>query len=131
MKIKINPLYFYIQALHVINIYHALSSTISDHKKPSFITTFIHNNLKRFTSGSGSFRSLVSFSGALSRMAHHRAESHCVHTKPKQRASHWRNKGWGSDNCSKQIEIMFPFKQASCTINEINKNNVNVSQLYC
>lgn len=66
------------------------------------------------TSGMGSERRLQSFSWALSRTPHHRAESKFCQMRPKQMATHWRSKGWGSLSCSRQMAIKFPWRQASC-----------------
>lgn len=66
------------------------------------------------TSGMGSERRLQSFSWALSRTPHHRAESKFCQMRPKQMATHWRSSGWGSLSCSRQMAIRFPCRQASC-----------------
>lgn len=68
----------------------------------------------RLTSGMGSDRRLQSFSWALSLTPHHRAESKFCQIRPKQMATHWRSKGWGSSSCSRQMAIRFPWRQASC-----------------
>ena len=68
----------------------------------------------RLTSGMGSERRLQSFSWALSRTPHHRAESKFCQMRPRQMATHWRSRGWGSLSCSRQMAIRFPWRQASC-----------------
>lgn len=68
----------------------------------------------QLTSGMGSERRLQSFSWALSLTPHHRAESKFCQMRPRQMATHWRSRGWGSLSCSRQMAIRFPWRQASC-----------------
>lgn len=65
------------------------------------------------TSGMGSERRLQSFSWALSRTPHHRAESKFCQVRPRQMATHWRSSGCGSLSCSRQMATRFPCRHAS------------------
>lgn len=61
----------------------------------------------------GSDSRVYSFSWALSRTPHQRAGSKFCQMRPRQMATHWRSRGWGSDSCSRQLAIRFPCRQAS------------------